>query len=77
VILLDTNVVSEIMRPSPERRLAAWLDAQPTGTLHVCAITRAEIELGIAQLPEGRRKRALRSGCGDVCRRFRRVLPAV
>lgn len=59
MILLDTNVVSEIMRPAPESRLVAWLDAQPTGTLHVCAITRAEIELGIAQLPEGRRKRGL------------------
>lgn len=48
------------MRPAPDRRVVAWLDSQQAGTLRVSAITRAEIELGIAGLPGGRRKRRMR-----------------
>lgn len=60
MILLDTNVISECMRPAPDRRVVEWLDSQPAGTLYASAIARAEIELGIAGLPGGRRKRRLR-----------------
>ena len=56
MILLDTNVLSEFMRVVPEQAVVAWLDEQPADTVWVCAINRAEIELGIALLPEGRRK---------------------
>jgi toxin FitB len=60
MILLDTNVLSEFMRVVPEQAVVAWLDEQPADTVWVCAINRAEIELGIALLPEGRRKQGLR-----------------
>jgi predicted nucleic acid-binding protein len=59
MILLDTNVVSEMMRPTPSPRVVAWLDAQIAETLHLSAVSLAELSLGIALLPDGQRKRAL------------------
>lgn len=59
MILLDTNVLSEFMRPHPAREVVAWLDRQAPGSLHVSAVTRAEIELGLALMPAGRRRTAL------------------
>ena len=56
MILLDTNVVSEPLRPEPETRIIDWIDAQQLETLHLSAITVAEMRSGIAQLPEGRRR---------------------
>ena len=61
MILLDTNVVSELMRQTPEWSVMAWIDGQPQSRLYVSSVTRAEIELGIAILPEGRRKQGLRA----------------
>ncbi|MBK1706669.1 type II toxin-antitoxin system VapC family toxin [Halochromatium glycolicum] len=60
MILLDTNVLSEFMRVAPEPTVVAWLDDQPTDRVWICAINRAEIELGIALLPEGRKKQDLK-----------------
>jgi len=60
LILLDTNVLSEFMRVAPEPGVVAWLDAQPSDKIWICAVTRAEVELGIALLPEGRRKQGLK-----------------
>jgi predicted nucleic acid-binding protein len=60
VILLDTNVISEWMRPSPDPAVIAWLDRQRASRLFVSAVTRAEIETGIALLPDGRRRERLR-----------------
>ncbi|MES2360259.1 MAG: type II toxin-antitoxin system VapC family toxin [Pseudomonadota bacterium] len=57
--LLDTNVLSELMRPAPSPALLAWVDGQAAQHLYICAITRAEIELGIALLPVGKRRSAL------------------
>ena len=48
MILLDTNVVSELMKAAPEPSVLAWIDAIPTATVFVSAITRAEILYGIA-----------------------------
>lgn len=59
MILLDTNVVSELMKPQPESHVLAWLDRQVGGKVFTSAITRAEIELGIALLPAGKRRKAL------------------
>lgn len=47
------------MRPNPDLRLVSWLDAQPASQLWTSAITRTEIELGLALMPAGRRKEAL------------------
>jgi hypothetical protein len=59
VVVLDTNVVSELMRASPGRDVVAWLDGQQTRGLFVTSVTEAEIRAGLAILPEGARRRGL------------------
>jgi len=59
VILLDTNVVSEAMRPKPDRNVLEWLDAQVAQTLYLSAVSLAELLLGIQSLPTGKRRRAM------------------
>ena len=59
MILLDTNVVSEPLRPAPDERVIAWIDAQPLETLFLSAITVAELRAGVALLPAGRRRTGL------------------
>lgn len=54
MIVLDTNVVSEMMRDAPDPNVLAWTDS--VGRLHTTAVTLAEVGYGIARLPEGRRK---------------------
>ena len=56
MILLDTNVVSETLRVTPNPKLVAWLDAQRPALIYVCAPVLAELYRGIARLPESRRK---------------------
>jgi len=58
MILLDTHVLSELMRPQPNPVVVAWVDAH-SGEALVSAITQAEISLGIALLPNGKRRDAL------------------
>lgn len=58
-VLLDTNVLSELMRPQPAAAVLAWFERQAGACYCVSAITRAEILLGIALLPAGRRRDAL------------------
>ena len=59
MILLDTNVLSEFMRPNPAAQVVAWLDAQPPGEIFISAVSRAEIELGLALMPVGKRQASL------------------
>lgn len=59
MILLDTNVVSEMMRAVPDPRVVAWLDAQVVETLHLSTVSLAELLLGVAVLPDGKRKAQL------------------
>jgi predicted nucleic acid-binding protein len=59
MILLDTNAISEASRPGGNANVKAWLDAQVADTLYLSSITVAELLLGIAILPDGRRKSAL------------------
>lgn len=59
MILLDTNVVSEAMKPEPDRRVLAWLDAQAAETLFLSSVTVAELLFGVAALPAGRRRDGL------------------
>jgi predicted nucleic acid-binding protein len=59
MIVLDTNVISELMRPEPHSAVFAWAMAQPRATLWTTAINQAEVLYGIAMLPEGRRRAAL------------------
>ncbi len=59
MIVLDTNVISELMRANPEQMVVDWFDAQPISSLSITTITKAEILTGIALLPDGRRKNNL------------------
>ncbi|MGC4397508.1 type II toxin-antitoxin system VapC family toxin [Hydrogenophaga sp. T2] len=60
MILLDTNVVSEPLRQTPDAGVVAWIDAQPLETLFLAAITVAELRAGVAFLPAGKRRTGLR-----------------
>jgi len=66
MILLDTNVLSELMRQAPDPRVVRWLDSCPGGEVWVSAVTKAEILLGIRLLPRGRR----RDGLADLAGRM-------
>jgi predicted nucleic acid-binding protein len=59
MILLDTNVVSAVMRPRPLQQVVDWLDGQATSDLFLSAVTTAEIGFGLHCLPPGKRRRAL------------------
>jgi len=59
MILLDTNVISEPLRPSPDPQVIAWIDSQPLETLYLSAMTVAELRAGVALLPTGRRQNNL------------------
>ena len=59
MIILDTNVVSETMKPAPEPRVIDWLNRQELTTLHLTTISLAELRFGIACLDAGRRRDAL------------------
>lgn len=56
MILLDTIVLSELMRAKPAPQVLEWVDAQPAGDLVITSITVAEILYGIARMPDGKRK---------------------
>ena len=77
MIVLDTNVVSEMMRSNPHANVVAWLDRRPARELFVTTVTEAEVWTGIAFLPVGRRREALANAAerafGTVF--FDRVLP--
>jgi predicted nucleic acid-binding protein len=76
VIVLDTNVVSELMRPEPTPQVASWVRSRDRRELFTSAITIAEIRYGIARLPDGRRKQVLLDAADDVFRAFSdQVLP--
>lgn len=76
MIVLDTNVVSEAMKPEPHPAVMAWLNAQAAPTLYLSSVTLAELLFGIAALPAGRRKDLLSQALDGLLRLFRdRVLP--
>ena len=76
MIVLDTNVVSELMRPSPNTAVVTWLRQQVRGSLVTTAITVAEIRFGLARLPVGRRAIELRQLADEVLGAFpAQVLP--
>lgn len=59
IYVLDTNVVSELMRPTPHQLVFDWVAAQPRAALHTTSLSRGEVLAGIAIMPEGRRRAAL------------------
>jgi predicted nucleic acid-binding protein len=76
MIVLDTNVVSEAMKPEPNPSLRAWLNDQVAETLYLSSVTLAELLFGIAALPAGQRKNLLAPALDGLIGLFRdRVLP--
>jgi predicted nucleic acid-binding protein len=59
MIILDTNVISEPLKPRADPAVIQWLDAQDPGTLYLTAVNLAEVLIGIALLPVGKRKRGM------------------
>jgi predicted nucleic acid-binding protein len=60
VIVLDTNVISELMRPQPDQRVLTWANCLDPEGVAITAMNEAEILHGLARLPDGRRRQALR-----------------
>ena len=60
MIILDTNIVSEIMRPNPSSKVVAWVAGQAAPNLYLCAVNEAELLYGVEILPPGRRRDRLR-----------------
>ena len=76
MILLDTNVVSEAMKPEPDETVRAWLDGQAAETLYLSSVTVAELMFGIGALPDGKRKDRLTAALDGVMELFAdRILP--
>ncbi len=59
MIVLDTNVVSELMKAAPDERVIRWVGAQPARALYTTSLTQAEILHGIMLLPSGKRRVAI------------------
>lgn len=58
-MLVDTNVISELMRVAPDQRVLNWMSRQPVDDLHVSAVTVGELMRGILRLPQGKRRDGL------------------
>ena len=71
MIVLDTNVLSEAMKPAPASAVALWMTRQRAQSLFTTAVSEAEILLGIAILPEGRRKQELETAAKQNPRTLR------
>jgi predicted nucleic acid-binding protein len=76
MIVLDTNVVSEVMKPEPHPAVLDWLNDQAAETLYLSSVTLAELLFGIGALPVGKRKDRLAQAVNGLLALFReRVLP--
>ena len=70
MIIVDTNVVSELMKRSPSEPVIDWVRARTGSELFTTSITLAEILYGIARLPDGRRRELLRTTASEVFAAF-------
>ena len=76
MIILDTNVVSELMRPEPAASVATWARDRDRRELRTTTITLAEVRYGIARLPDGRRKQVLLAAADEIFSAFAdQILP--
>lgn len=76
MIVLDTNVASELMKPSPASVVTGWIRARPGNELCTTSITLAEIRCGIERLPAGARRNLLKAAAFDVFAAFdAQILP--
>ena len=77
MIVLDTNIISELWKAAPDINVLAWVDEQAIETLYLSAVTVAELRFGLATMPEGKRRRTYQERLeGEVLPAFfGRVLP--
>ena len=77
MILLDTNVVSELTRPKPDPGVTAWLANQSTANVFLSVITEAELRYGVAILPAGQRRDRIAAAVENMLQKdfARRILP--
>jgi predicted nucleic acid-binding protein len=76
VVVLDTNVVSEAMKPEPNAAVRAWLNNQAAETMYLSSVTLAELLFGIRALPAGKRKNLLDLAVTELLELFEdRILP--
>ena len=66
MIILDTNVLSELMKPAPAVNVSEWIATQPASRLFITAVTQAEILYGIGLLPKGRRRERIAVAAGAM-----------
>lgn len=59
MIVLDTNIISELMRQDPNETVVRWVDQYPADEVFITSVTAAELTYGVARLPDGRRKNTL------------------
>lgn len=77
MIILDTNVVSELLRPAPEKRVVDWLGGVDGSGVYLTSITEAELRMGVAILPAGKRRDGLAEMIDQIIREdfADRILP--
>lgn len=76
MIILDTNAVSELMRPVPDPSVVAWARSHTGAELNITAITLAEIGYGLERMPVGRRRAFLTAAAGELFATFgEQILP--
>ncbi len=68
MILLDTNILSELMKPTPAESVVRWMAGQPARSLYTTSITQAEILHGVMLLPSGRRRDAFEAAADAMFR---------
>ncbi len=76
MIVLDTNVVSELMKPAPSASVVSWLERQAADDVTTTAVTVGEIRYGIARLPQGRRKTELLAAADRTFQGFSEIILA-
>ncbi len=77
MLVIDTNVLSELMRPTPDSVVASWIAERATASLYLTAVSEAELRFGLAIMPPGRRRDGLAEGLERMLRSgfANRVLP--
>jgi predicted nucleic acid-binding protein len=76
MIILDSNVLSELMRPQPEARVIAWLDRQPQTSIWTTSVTVLEIRFGLQIMPVGRRRSIYTQGFEGLLKEMdHRIVP--
>lgn len=77
MILLDTNILSELMKSNPSDQVVGWVNDQPIQSLFITSITQAEILYGISLLPDGKRKNGIKKAAKIIFSSdfYGRILP--